>query len=239
MNKLPSLTVCVPLFNEEEVVDDLSVNLTKLNNDLNNKAVLNFLLIDDGSEDSTFDKLNYYFSELENFFILQHDSNLNLGGFLKSSINFATTDYITFLDSDCTFDPQLIVPMLEIIENGYDVVNASHLHPKGDTKNVIPWRILISKIANTIYRFLLRKKVYSFTSIFKMYRLEKIKKINIEFYGFVAVTELFVKCLLLDAKYYEFPCSLTTRNKGVSKLRYSETIRVHLSLIIKILRKKF
>jgi dolichol-phosphate mannosyltransferase len=239
MNKLPSLTVCVPLFNEEEVVDDLSFNLTKLNNDLNNKAVLNFLLIDDGSEDSTFDKLNYYFSELENFFILQHDSNLNLGGFLKSSINFATTDYITFLDSDCTFDPQMIVPMLEIIENGYDVVNASHLHPKGDTKNVIPWRILISKIANTIYRFLLRKKVYSFTSIFKMYRLEKIKKINIEFYGFVAVTELFVKCLLLDAKYYEFPCSLTTRNKGVSKLRYSETIRVHLSLIIKILRKKF
>jgi len=239
MNKLPSLTVCVPLFNEEEVVDDLSVNLTKLNNDLNNKAVLNFLLIDDGSEDSTFDKLNYYFSELENFFILQHDSNLNLGGFLKSSINFATTDYITFLDSDCTFDPQMIVPMLEIIENGYDVVNASHLHPKGDTKNVTPWRILISKIANTIYRFLLRKKVYSFTSIFKMYRLEKIKKINIEFYGFVAVTELFVKCLLLDAKYYEFPCSLTTRNKGVSKLRYSETIRVHLSLIIKILRKKF
>lgn len=239
MNKLPSLTVCVPLFNEEDVVDDLSVNLTKLNNDLNNKAVLNFLLIDDGSEDSTFDKLNYYFSELENFFILQHDSNLNLGGFLKSSINFATTDYITFLDSDCTFDPQMIVPMLEIIENGYDVVNASHLHPKGDTKNVILWRILISKIANTIYRILLRKKVYSFTSIFKMYRLEKIKKINIEFYGFVAVTELFVKCLLLDAKYYEFPCSLTTRNKGVSKLRYSETIRVHLSLIIKILRKKF
>ena len=239
MNKLPSLTVCVPLFNEEDVVEDLSVNLTKLNNDLNNKAVLNFLLIDDGSEDSTFDKLNYYFSELKNFFILQHDSNLNLGGFLKSSINFATTDYITFLDSDCTFDPQLIVPMLEIIENGYDVVNASHLHPKGDIKNVIPWRILISKFANTIYRILLRKKVYSFTSIFKMYRLKKIKNINIELYGFVAVTELFVKCLLLDAKYYEFPCSLTTRNKGVSKLRYIETIGVHLRFIIKILRKKF
>lgn len=71
-----------------------------------------------------------------------------------------------------------------------------------------------------------------------MYRLEKIKKINIEFYGFVAVTELFVKCLLLDAKYYEFPCSLTNRNKGVSKLRYKETIGVHLSFIIKILRKK-
>ncbi len=239
MNKLPSLTVCVPLYNEEDIVEELSVHLKKLNKDLYNKADVTFLLIDDGSKDTTFDKLNYYFSDLKNFVILEHDSNLNLGGFLKSSITFATTEYITFLDSDSTFDPQLVIPMLEIIEKGYDVVNASHLHPKGDTKNVILWRILISRVANTIYRIILRKKVYSFTSIFKMYKLEKIKTIDLELYGFVAVCELFVKCLLLDSKYYELPCSLTTRNKGVSKLRYKDTISAHLYFIFRILRNKY
>lgn len=238
MNKLSSLTICVPLYNEENIIEELSENLKKLNKDLENIANATFLLVDDGSKDSTFVNLNYYFSKLENFVIVKHNSNLNLGGFLETAISSTNTEYIVFLDSDSTFDPQLVIPMLEIIEKGYDVVNASHLHPKGNTKDVVLWRIIVSKIANLIYRIILNKKVYSFTSICKLYRVEKIKNIKLEFYGFVAVTELFIKCLLLNAKYFELPCSLTTRKKGESKLRYSKTIPSHLKLIFRILKIK-
>lgn len=235
-----SLTICIPLFNEEEVVEELEKNLTLLYENLKNFYIVHFLLVNDGSSDSTLSKLNIFFKEKENFFILNHEVNKNLGGFLKTSINYSSTDYIAFLDSDSTFDPQLIKPMLEIaIERKIDIVNASHLHPSGSTLGVPYWRKFISIVANTVYRLILNVKIYTFTSILKIYKLEKIKDIDIQYNGFVAVTELFVKGVLKNLTYLEYPCTLTTRIKGSSKIKFRKTIITHIKFMWNLVQKKF
>ena len=238
MIKRKSITICIPLFNEEEVIEQLSKNLTNLNSNIQHIADTEFLLVDDGSQDNTYNKLNEYFSNKSNFNIVQHKKNLNLDGFLKTSIEWSSTDYITFLDSDSTFDPQLIIPMLEIINQGFDIVNGSHLHPNGSTVGVTFFRKQISIVANTIYRLILNKKIYTFTSILKMYKLTKIKNIDIEYKGFVAVTELLIKCLLEGNKFYDFPCTLSTRNKGESKINYAATITTHLKFMLFVAKQR-
>ena len=180
MNELKSITICVPLFNEEELVYELFENLENLHSKISDQYIVNFLLIDDGSEDSTFTELKKYFNRLSYYKIIRHDTNLNLGGFLKTSIDNASTDFIGFLDSDSTFDPLLIDPMLDIIKNDFDIVSASPYHPRGKTEGVGAMRKLISKTANGIYSFILKEDIYTFTSLLKIYRVEKVKNIKIE-----------------------------------------------------------
>ena len=48
MNELKSITICVPLFNEEELVYELFENLENLHSKISDQYIVNFLL-DDGS----------------------------------------------------------------------------------------------------------------------------------------------------------------------------------------------
>ena len=234
MNELKSITICVPLLNEEELVYELFENLENLHSKISDQYIVNFLLIDDGSEDSTFTELKKYFNNLSYYRIIRHSTNLNLGGFLKTSIDNVNTDFIGFLDSDSTFDPLLIDPMLDIIKNNFDIVSASPYHPKGKTECVGAIRKLISKTANGIYSFILKEDIYTFTSLLKIYRLENVKNIKIETYGFVSVTELYVKSIINGASYYDFPCALTTRRTGSSKIRFLRTIFEHLKFMFRL-----
>ena len=97
--------------------------------------------------------------------------------------------------------------MLDIIKNNFDIVSASPYHPKGKTEGVGVIRKLISKTANGIYSFILKEDIYTFTSLLKIYRLENVKNIKIETFGFVSVTELYVKSIINGASYYDFPCT--------------------------------
>ena len=239
MSELKSITICVPLFNEEELIYELFENLENLHSKISDKYLVNFLLIDDGSQDSTFSELKKYFNHLSYFKIIRHDTNRNLGGFLKTSIDNTKTDFIGFLDSDSTFDPLLIDPMLDIIKNNFDIVSASPYHPKGKTEGVSVIRKLISKTANGIYSLILKEDIYTFTSLLKIYKVEIVKNIKIETYGFVSVTELYVKSIINGASYYDFPCTLTTRRTGSSKIRFLRTILDHLKFMIRLVINNF
>ena len=63
-----SLTICIPLFNEEEVVEELEKNLTLLYENLKNFYIVHFLLVNDGSSDSTLSKLNIFLKKKKIFY---------------------------------------------------------------------------------------------------------------------------------------------------------------------------
>ena len=107
-----SLGIYIPLFNEEDGIEQLHLELSKLINELNSKCSLSIVLIDDGSEDNTLKLLYKYFPQ-PMFKIVEHKQNKNLGGFLKTAINDSEYDYTAFLDSDCTYSPLLIDGMFE------------------------------------------------------------------------------------------------------------------------------
>ena len=140
--------------------------------------------------------MNDLFTNVQNTKIINHEENQNLGGFLRTIQNEIKSQFVVFLDSDCTFNPKLILDMVKINIENVDVVNGSPYHPQGVIDGVKPSRLIISKTANNIYRKLVTGNVYTFTSIFKMYRSEKIKNIDIKFNDFVAVAELFILSLI-------------------------------------------
>ena len=57
---------------------------------------------------------------------------------------------------------------------------------------------------------------------------------KIELKGFVSVAEIFIKCLLKKAIVVEFPCELSIRDTGESKIRIFSVVN-HLKLMFRIL----
>ena len=147
MNKEVTLGIYIPLFNEEDGIPQLKLEINKLINLINKKCVVKIVLIDDGSRDQTLKLLNKHFSE-PLFKIIEHQHNKNLGGFLKTAINDCNYDYIAFLDSDCSYSPTLINSMFEKSLEGYDIVNASPYHPDGLVEGLgkIRWNRLFSSV---------------------------------------------------------------------------------------------
>tara|TARA_B100001996_G_C18671087_1_gene596770 strand:+ start:3580 stop:4290 length:711 start_codon:yes stop_codon:yes gene_type:complete len=232
-----SLTIAVPLYNEEDGVLNLYEVLAPIVEKLRLSRMVEILLVNDGSTDNTKDLLVKYFSNLPNLKIINHKNNLNLGGFLNTTIKNCNTELVVFLDSDCTFHPKYIFEMLELMDSDLDIVNGSPYHPGGKIDGVNKIRLLISYSCNLIYRKITKVEAYTFTSIFKMYRLKAIKNIQIENKGFVSVAELFIKSAQQGASVKEFPCTLSIRQLGESKIRIVSSIIDHLKLIVQLLRK--
>ena len=228
-----SLTVAIPLYNESATIPYLKSRLD-LMLEKSNRNNLKILFVDDGSSDDTFQLLTDNFSSLDNCKIVKHEINQNLNGFLKTVIELCDTEFVVFLDSDCTFDPLNIFEMVELLQPNIDIVNGSPYHPHGTVEGVKKGRLLISNGANFIYKLLINKDVYTYTSIFKMYRTSKIKNINLNTPGFVSVSELFIKCILNGAKVVEYPCTLSIRKYGDSKIRIVNSIKNHVQFMSRL-----
>mgnify|MGYP001338544695 FL=1 len=228
-----SLTVAIPLYNESATIPYLKSRLD-LMLEKSNHNNLKILFVDDGSSDDTYQLLINHFSSLDNCKIVKHEINQNLNGFLKTVIELCDTEFVVFLDSDCTFDPLNIFEMVELLQPNIDIVNGSPYHPHGSVEGVKKGRLLISNGANFIYKLLINKDVYTYTSIFKMYRTSKIKNINLNTPGFVSVSELFIKCILNGAKVVEYPCTLSIRKYGDSKIRIVNSIKNHVQFMSRL-----
>ena len=238
-NYMNSLDIAIPLFNEEDSIENLSIEIIPILESLKDKKIdSRLILVNDGSADKTEEKLKEFFNGVSGTKIINHEKNENLGGFLRTIQKEMSSDFVVFLDSDCTFSPNLILEMIKTNLEEVDIVNGSPYHPKGKIDGVKQSRLIISKTANYLYRNLVSKEVYTFTSIFKMYRSEKIKNIEIHFNDFVAVTELFIKSIILGSKVLEFPATLSIRQTGESKIRILQSIINHLKLMILLLTKK-
>ncbi len=235
MKTKKTLSIYIPLYNEEEGVKNLSDKLQLIEKELESICSFKIILVDDGSEDNTLTKLHNYFNN-EKFKIISHGENKNLGGFLKTAISDCEADYISFLDSDCSYSPKLLVRMFEKSLEGFDIVNASPYHPKGNVIGVGKFRLFLSKSINYIYGIILKKKVYTTSSICKIYKTELTKKTSISRENFVAITELFTKSLTLTNSVYEFPCELVPREYGKSKMNLSSNIFDHIKYLVHLIR---
>ena len=126
-----SLTIAVPLYNEEAGIKNLHDILKPIIQELQLNRRIETILVNDGSTDNSEKLLYQYFSKIPKVKIINHEKNLNLGGFLNTIIKNCETEFVVFLDSDCTFDPNYIFDMLKLIDDGTDIINGSPYHPDG------------------------------------------------------------------------------------------------------------
>ncbi len=234
------VTIVIPCYNEQETLPYLSNTLRGLEKDLaENDYQTSFIFVDDRSEDETFGRLNELFDSRENVSILRHETNQGVAAGIMTGIRNAATEIVCSMDCDCTYDPHELVKMLPLLGENVDLVTASPYHKLGGVRNVPEWRLFLSKGASFLYSRVLRSKLSTYTSCFRVYRRSSVVDLPLEEKGFLGVAEMLGRLDLSGGKIVEHPSVLEVRLFGFSKMKTLRTIFGHLKLLSNLLKIRF
>jgi len=225
------VTIVIPCFNESQSLGYLSNTLHSVATSLRDEYAFTFLFVDDGSTDGTWAVLQKLFGERSDCRLIQHERNQGLARTIQTGIRHADTPVVCSMDCDCTYDPHELRRMIPLLTEDVDLVTASPYHPAGAVRNVPRWRLVLSKSLSSLYRLVLRQKLYTYTSCFRVYRREAAVNVSVERGGFFGVTEMLGRLDLQGRRIVEFPATLEGRMLGRSKMKIAPTIAGHLGLL--------
>lgn len=234
-----TISIVIPCFNEQEGIAQLASKLEELEKGLGESHELVF--VDDGSSDSTYEKLNqlYRTRKGRDVKIIRHSENKNVGAALKTGVLNSDGDYIAVIDSDCTYEPAYLLKMFEIIrKEKADIITASPYHPEGSALGVPGYRLFLSRGLSNLYNLVSKSRLYTYTSIFRIYKRDVIRSVDFKSDGFLAMAEILIKARKKGFKIVEYPATLRGRKYGVSNAKTLNLIKEHLFFIFKMLLKK-
>jgi len=222
MKKIKSFSIIIPLYNEEENVDQLYDKMKESFSPVD--LDYEIILVDDGSSDNTLQILKKLAKKDKKIKVISFRKNFGQTAALAAGFDYATGDVIIPMDGDLQNDPADIDKLLQIIDEGYDVVSGWRKERKDPFLN----RKLPSMIANWLISRITGVKLHDYGCTLKAYRQEVVKNLNL--YGEM---HRFIPALasLNGAKVMEIPVSHYPRKFGKSKYGISRTSKVILDLI--------
>jgi polysaccharide deacetylase family protein (PEP-CTERM system associated) len=230
-----AVTIVIPCFNEQEVIPYLANTLEGLQASLDADYELEFLFVDDGSSDGTAEQLEATFGGRPDYRVVRHGRNQGVAAAILTGLREAKTEIVCSIDSDCSYDPLQLKGMIPLLREGVDMVTASPYHPQGRVGNVPAWRLKLSQSASVLYRSLLRNKLFTYTSCFRVYRKSALNGLRVKRGRFLGVTEMLARLDQQGSRIVEYPATLEARLLGHSKMKVLRTIVGHLGLMAELL----
>jgi glycosyltransferase involved in cell wall biosynthesis len=225
------LDIVIPCYNEEASLAYLYNTLGKFIAASAGTLVPKFIFVNDGSSDTTSEKLSTYFGDRADCALYSHHENQGIAAAIITGFKHSSADLVAVLDADCTFDPMQLIEMVPMVRDGVDIVAASPLHSRGAITNVPKWRLLLSQGAAFLYRLVLHHQLTSYTSCFRVYRRSAVTGIAVYNRGFCGVAEILARLDLSGCRIVECPALLNTRVLGQSKINLAKTTTDHLRLV--------
>lgn len=119
MKKL--ISVVIPAYNEEEVLDELKRRLQHVMT-INKNYDFEVIIVENGSWDSTFEKLLSINEEDPRFKIVQLSRNFGCDGGITAGLAYANGDAAVIMNADLQDPPEMITKFIERWEEGYEIV---------------------------------------------------------------------------------------------------------------------
>ncbi|NMH28585.1 glycosyltransferase family 2 protein [Flavobacterium silvaticum] len=131
MAKVKLLTVMIPVFNEEECINDLFDALNNVSKSLS--CDCEFLFINDGSTDNTLNLICQLQQKDNRISIVDLSRNFGKEIAMTAGLDYMKGDTLVIIDADLQDNPELLLTMVAEIENGYDDVYAQRTSRKGES----------------------------------------------------------------------------------------------------------
>ena len=225
------LAIVVPLKDEADGIAALFAELDVLTAALADVADCEFVLVDDGSSDRTWPQLEQLARSRPRVRLVRHEVNRGVAAAIRTGMLATDAELVASIDGDLSYDPMELRAMLARIGDA-DVVTASPYHSQGAVRNVPAWRLFLSRSLSLAYRVLLRSRIRTWTSCFRLYRRGAVVDLPLRFGGFLGTAELLVRVLRRGGRVAEHPAVLEARLLGFSKMRVFETVLDHLGLLL-------
>ncbi|NOQ32273.1 MAG: glycosyltransferase [Helicobacteraceae bacterium] len=144
MTNNPLLSIIVPCYNEQEVVEHFLVEITKVL--ITSEHPYEIIFINDGSRDNTFNTILSLKEKYEHIRLINLSRNFGKEAAMTAGLNEAKGELIVPIDVDLQDPPELILEFLKEWRNGYDVVVAKRVDRTSDS-------VAKRFSANLFYRF--------------------------------------------------------------------------------------
>lgn len=115
------ISIVIPAYNEEEVLGELKKRLQSMMDNIP-RYDFEVIIVENGSFDSTYDKLLKIHAEDSRFKIVQLSRNFRCDGGITAGLQYASGDAVVIMMADLQDPPELVPQFLEKWEEGYDIV---------------------------------------------------------------------------------------------------------------------
>src|SRR5216684_3264843 len=121
MTKQPSVSVAIPLYNEEAVVSELLLRTRAVLDDIP-CGPHQIIVVDDGSTDRTWELLERAAEEDPRLIVIALSRNFGHQIALGAALDYVSGDVTVLMDGDLQDPPEAISVLLNAYKEGYEVV---------------------------------------------------------------------------------------------------------------------
>lgn len=227
------ISAVIPVYNEEEVIDEFSSRLVDALGRLGDYEVIFVVEGDDGTL-SRVDELSKANPRIR---VDYHEKRLGLGKAFREGMFLVAgdADYVLTMDADLNHHPEEIRELLDATKNA-DVVVGSRRRSRGMVGELPFIKRMISGGTNWMIRKAFRIPSSDVTSGFRVYSAAGIRSIRGELTSknFEIAAELLIRARKKGLKITEVPITFTPRPRGTSKLSFLRTGIGYAKLLVKI-----
>ncbi len=129
---MKKISIVIPMYNEEEVVMTSYLRIRKVIEELK-QYDYEMILVDDGSKDKTLEILQKAAKENEKVKILSFTRNFGHQAAVTAGLRYVTGEAIIIIDADLQDPPELLPEMLQLWEQGNEVIYGQRKIRKGES----------------------------------------------------------------------------------------------------------
>jgi len=218
-----SLTVIVPVFNEEYLVEQSLKRLFVLKENplLSNIQVI---IVNDHSSDRTEEALNKFALTLRNddsamnWKFISHEKNYGKGRAIRTALKYAENEITVIHDADLEYHPKDILRMIPLfLSEGADAVYGSRFFSH-DFRRILMFRHQLgNKFLTFISNLVSNLNLSDMETCYKAVKTSLIKSIPLISNDFRIEPELTIKLAKRKAKIFEIPISYSGRTYSEGK----------------------
>jgi len=171
MNNEISLSVIVPVLNEEGSIDQLYLELSEALTIFNKSEII---FIDDGSKDGSYEKMKAISRQDNRVEIIHFFKNYGKADALSVGFQRASGDIIITMDADLQDDAAEIPKIVAKVQEGWDIVSGWKKERKDPLSKRIP-----SKFFNFVTSLFTGIKIHDFNCGLKGYKKQVVKSIDL------------------------------------------------------------
>lgn len=215
---------------------------------------IQILVVDDSSPDGTADEVKQAQRKFKNVSLLINPKKIGLGSAYLKGMEYAVSklnaDILMEFDADFQHDPKKIIPILDKLNEGYDMVLGSRYIKGGSIpKNWGIHRKFLSFFGNWIIRIIMTNfSVHDWTGGYRAIKKEVYEAVKHElnqerFFGYTFQIGFLHKAIHKGYTVAEVPFHFTDRTRGESKLgpEYIKNILMYIfkARFLEIIHSKF
>ena len=222
MEERPAISVVIPVFNEQENVRLLYQQIRQACETL--RRSYEIVVVDDGSDDRTFDALEEIHSQDPGLKAIRFRKNYGQTAAMAAGFEYARGEVVVSMDGDLQNDPADIPLLLKKMDEGYDIVCGW----RKNRQDKFWSRRVPSVAANWLIGKVTGVQIHDNGCSLKAYRAAVIKNVTLygEMHRFIPAMST-----LAGARIAEIPVNHHPRRYGKSKYGIGRAWRVALDII--------